>query len=59
MKLDRVFTRTIKLDLLTLHVKPSGSTLRVICLLSVTKTITFFFLKTMFKSLTLLGFYEV
>lgn len=58
MKLDRVFTRTIKLDLLALHVIPSGSTLRDICLLSVTKTITFFF-KTMFKSLTLLGFYEV
>lgn len=58
MKLDRVFIRTIKLDLLTLHVKPSGLPLRVICLLSVTKTVTFIF-KTMFKSLTLLGFYEV
>jgi len=42
MKLDRVFTRTIKLDLLALNVKPSGPILRVICLMNVKKTVTFF-----------------
>jgi len=57
MKLTFVLDRMIILDLIALHVNPSGHTMRVRSLYNVLKS--FMFVRTIFGSLTLLCFVEV
>lgn len=57
MKFARVFDRTVILDLLAVHVKPSEPTLLVKSLKSVVKSVTFF--NMILESFTLLGFDEI